>query len=76
MSGLAALLCGAILPSLKWAPYLEAYKCFKRDFFVMMATSIIMLAIGIDKGIYCGIVISIVGLLLKYSYPDLKALGK
>jgi len=76
MSGLAALLCGALVSSFSVQPYFEAYRCNKRDFFVMMSTAIIMLAVGIDTGIYCGIAISICGLLLQYSYPDLKQLGR
>lgn len=76
MSGLAALLCGALVSAFSVQPYFEAYRCSKRDFFVLMSTAITMLAVGIDTGIYCGIAISICGLLLQYSYPDLKQLGR
>lgn len=75
MSGLAALLCGSLMSALDFKPYFEAYRCSKRDFFVLISTAIIMLGVGIDTGIYCGIAISICSLLLKYSYPDLKPLG-
>lgn len=75
-SGLAALLCGALVSAFTIQPFFEAYRCNKRDFFVLVSTASMMLAVGIDTGIYCGIAISICGLLLQYSYPDLKQLGR
>ena len=75
MASLAALLCGSLISALDLKPYGEAYRCSKRDFFVLISTALVMLGVGIDKGIYCGIAISICNLLLKYSYPDLKPLG-
>ena len=76
MSGLAALLCGALVSAFDIMPYFESFRCSKRDFFVLIATAIVMLGVGIDKGIYCGIALSICGLLLQYSYPDVKQLGR
>ncbi|EWM25975.1 sulfate transporter [Nannochloropsis gaditana] len=76
MSGLAALLCGALVSSFTVQPFFETYRSSPRDFFVLVATSIVMFVVSVDTGIYSGIGLSICNLLLQYSYPDLEELGR
>jgi SulP family sulfate permease len=51
------------------------WKTDRKDFFMFLITAIATLVLGVKEGIIVGVVISIVGLLIRVSYPHIAELG-
>jgi len=73
---LAAIILYAIRNLFDWKSTKDLWKAHRRDFFMMLTTFVVTLAVGIEEGVMAGVFLSIVIILLKSTKPHIAVLGR
>lgn len=72
---LASIIIVAVYGLIDFKEAKHLWKTDRRDFTMFMITAIATLTLGVEQGIMVGVGVSIVGLLLRVSYPHIAELG-
>lgn len=72
---LAAIIMVAVFGLIDFKEAKHLWKTDRKDFTMFMITAIATLVLGVEQGIIVGIGVSIVGLLIRVSYPHIAELG-
>jgi SulP family sulfate permease len=72
---LASIIIVAVFGLIDFKEAKHLWKTDRRDFAMFMITAIATLTLGVEQGIMVGVGVSIVGLLLRVSYPHMAELG-
>jgi len=73
---LAAIIIVAVMQLINFREAKNLWSISKRDFWMMIATFIATLLIGIQEGIITGVLLSLVMVIFKSTYPHTAVLGK
>ena len=73
---LGVVIIMAVLPLIDMKAFLQCWKFNKADALTLLATFILVLFIGVELGILCGISISIILLLYRSSQPHIAIVGR
>ncbi|MFT5820096.1 MAG: SulP family sulfate permease [Crocinitomix sp.] len=72
---LASIIIVAVFGLIDFKEAKHLWKTDRRDFAMFMITAIATLTLGVEEGIMVGVGVSIVGLLIRVSYPHIAELG-
>ncbi len=72
---LASIIIVAVFGLIDFKEAKHLWKTDRRDFAMFMITAIATLTLGVEQGIIVGVGVSIVGLLIRVSYPHIAELG-
>lgn len=72
---LAAIIIVAVFGLIDFKEARHLWKTDRRDFAMFMITALATLAFGVELGIMVGVIVSILGLLIRVSYPHIAELG-
>lgn len=72
---LASIIIVAIFGLIDVKEAKHLWKTDKKDFAMFMITAVATLGLGVEQGIIVGVVVSIIGLLIRVSYPHIAELG-
>lgn len=73
---LAAIVISSVLGLIDFGTARELFLLDRRDFWVWLATFLLTLLIGIQNGVFAGIILSFIFLIGKISKPDYSIMGK
>ncbi|HMQ64453.1 MAG TPA: sulfate permease, partial [Flavilitoribacter sp.] len=73
---LAAIVISAVLTLINYREMIELWRTDRRDFFALAATFILTLFVGIQQGVFTGIILSLLLILYQNSKPHVAVLGK
>ncbi len=73
---LAAIIIVAVVKLIDIKEAKHLWKQDKRDFGVFIVTAIATLSIGIEQGVLAGVILSLIMLIYKQSYPHIAVLGR
>ncbi len=73
---LAAIVISAVLTLINYKEAAELWRTDRRDFFALAATFALTLFVGIQQGVFTGIILSLLLILYKNSKPHVAVLGK
>ncbi len=73
---LAAIILLSVKSLFEWEEAKHLWHAHRRDFYMMLTTFIVTLALGIEEGVLAGVLLSIIMILLKSSKPHIAVLGK
>ena len=73
---LASVIMVAVFGLIDWKEPLHLWKAKRDDFFMLMATFVATLALGIEEGILTGVALSLVMVVYRSSYPHIAVLGQ
>lgn len=73
---LAAIVISSVFGLVDFGSARELYQVDRRDFWVWLATFLLTLLIGIQNGVFAGIILSFIFLISKISRPEYSVLGK
>jgi len=72
---LASIIIVAVFGLIDFKEAKHLWKTDRRDFAMFIITAIATLTLGVEQGIMVGVGVSIVGLILRFSYPHMAELG-
>ena len=72
---LASIIIVAVFGLIDFKEGKHLWKTDRKDFTMFMITAVATLSLGVEQGILVGVVVSIIGLLIRVSYPHIAELG-
>lgn len=76
MAVLAAIIIGAVIGLIDFKEARHLYKTDKKDFVLFLLTAIGTLILGIEEGILLGVILSLLVVIYRASYPHIAQLGQ
>jgi len=73
---LAAIILLSVKSLFEWEEAKHLWHAHRKDFYMMLTTFIVTLALGIEEGVLAGVLLSIIMILLKSCKPHVAILGK
>ncbi len=73
---LSAIVISSVFGLIDFSEMMDLYRIDKRDFWVWVATFLLTLLIGIQNGVFAGIIVSFIFLIAKISRPEYAVMGQ
>lgn len=73
---LAAIILMAVTSLFDWKEATYLWKTHRQDFLMMLTTFVLTLVIGIEQGVFIGVVLSIILIVYRTAIPHIAVLGK